>query len=57
MASIGMGLMLPTLVGVDEVVREDDSDAGNGLVLDEDERGGQAAAAATGVAAAAAVRL
>ena len=53
-ASIGTGPMSPTVVGVDEVVGVDDGDAGDGLVLDEDEGGGRAAAAATGVAAAAA---
>ena len=53
-APIGAVPMSPTVVGVDEVVRVDDGDAGDGLVLDEDERGGRAAAAATGVAAAAA---
>ena len=53
-APIGAGPMSPTVVGVDEVVGVDDGDAGDGLVLDEDEGGGRAAAAATGVAAAAA---
>ena len=53
-ASIGAGPMSPTMVGVDEVVGVDDDDAGDGLVLDEDERAGRAAAAATEVAAAAA---
>ena len=47
-ASIGAGPMSPTVVGVDEVVGVDDGDAGDGLVLDEDEGGGRAAAAATG---------
>ena len=51
-ASIGAGPMSPTVVGVDELVRVDDGDAGNGLVLDEDKRGGWTAA--TEVAAAAA---
>ena len=51
--SIGAGPMSPTVVGVDEVVRVDDGDADDGLVLDEDEGGGRAAAAATGGAAAA----
>ena len=50
---IGVRPMLPAVVGVDEVVGVDDGDAGNGLVLDEDEGGGRAATAATGVAAAA----
>ena len=53
-ASICAGPMSPTVVGVDEVVGVDDGDAGDGLVLDEDEGGGRAAAAATKVAAAAA---
>ena len=53
-ASIGAGPMSPTVVGVDEVVGVDDGDAGDGLVLDEDEGVGRAAAAATGVVAAAA---
>ena len=53
-ASIGAGLMSPAVVGVDEVVGVDDGDAGDGLVLDEDEGVGRAAAAATGVVAAAA---
>ena len=44
-ASIGAGPMSPTVVGVDEVVGVDDGDAGDGLVLDEDEGGGRAAAA------------
>jgi hypothetical protein len=52
-APIGVGPMSPTVVGVDEVVGEDDGDAGDGLVLDVDEGGRQAAAAAMGVAAAA----
>ena len=43
--------MSPTVVRVDEVVEEEHSDAGDGLVLDEDEGGGWAAATATGVAA------
>ena len=51
---ISAGPMSPTVVGVDEVVGVDDGDAGDGLVLDEDEGGGRAAAAATWVAAAAA---
>ena len=38
-ASIGAGLMLPTVVEVDEVVRVDDSDAGDGLVLGRRRRG------------------
>jgi hypothetical protein len=38
---IGMGPMSPTVVGVDEVVGEDDGDARD--ELDEDEGGGQAA--------------
>ena len=53
-APIGAGPMSPAVVGVDEAVGVDDGDAGDGLVLDEDERGGRAAAAATGVAAVAA---
>ena len=52
-ASIGAGPMSPAVVGVDEAVGVDDGDAGDGLVLDEDEGGGQVAAA-TEVAAAAA---
>ena len=47
-APIGAGPMLPAVVGVDEAVGVDDSDASDGLVLDEDEEGGRA----TGVAAA-----
>ena len=38
-ASIGAGPTPPTVVGVDEVVGVDDGDAGDGLVLDEDEGG------------------
>ena len=53
-APIGVGPMSPVVVGVDEVVGVDDGDAGDELVLDEDEGGGRAAAAATKVAAAAA---
>ena len=53
-APIGAGPMSHAVVGVDEAVGVEDGDAGDGLVLDEDERGGRAAAAATGVAAAAA---
>ena len=53
-APIGAGPMSPAVVGVDEAVGVDDGDAGDRLVLDEDERGGRAAAAATGVAVAAA---
>ena len=52
-APIGAGPMSPAVVGVDEAVGVDDGDAGDGLVLDEDEGGGRAAAAATEVAAAA----
>ncbi|KAE8776224.1 autophagy-related protein 7 [Hordeum vulgare] len=37
------GTMLPAMVGVDEVVGEDDGDAGNELVLDKDEGGGRPA--------------
>ena len=48
-ASIGAGPMSPTVVRVDEVVGVDDGDAGDGLVLDEDEGGGRAATA-SGVA-------
>ena len=44
-APIGVGPMSPAVVGVDEAVRGDDGDAGEGLVLDEDEGGGRAAAA------------
>ena len=53
-APIGAGPMSHAVVGVDEAVGVDDGDASDGLVLDEDERGGRAAAAAT---AAAVVRL
>ena len=53
-APIGVGPMSAAVVGVDEAVGVDDGDAGDGLVLDEDEGGGRAAAAATEVAAAAA---
>ena len=53
-ASIDAGPMSPTVIGVDEVVGVDDGDAGDGLVLDEDEGGGRAASAAMGVAAVAA---
>ena len=53
-APIGAGPMSPAVVGVDEAVGVDDGDAGDGLVLDEDEGGGRAAAAAMKVAAAAA---
>ena len=42
-APIGVGPMSPTVVEVDEVVGEDDSDAGDGLVLHEDKGGGRAA--------------
>ena len=45
-ASIGAGPMSPMVVGVDEVVGVDDDDAGDGLVLDEDEGGVRAAVAA-----------
>ena len=51
-SSISAGPMSPAVVGVDEVVGIDDGDAGDGLVLDEDEGGGRAAAS-TEVAAAA----
>ena len=51
-ASIGTGPMSPTVVGVDEVVGVDDGDAGDELVLDEDEGGGRAAAAMKVAAAA-----
>ena len=50
---IGEGLMSPTVVGVDEVVGEDDVDVGDELVLDKDEGGARTAMATTGVAAAA----
>ena len=53
-APIGAGPMSPAVVGVDEAVGVDDGDAGDGLVLDEDEGGGRAATAAMEVAAAAA---
>ena len=43
---IGAGPMSPAVVGVDEAVGVDDGDAGDGLVLDEDERGGRVVAAA-----------
>ena len=36
-AQIGTGPMSPAVVGVDEAVGVDDGDAGDGLVLDEDE--------------------
>ena len=49
-APIGVGLMSPTVVGVDEVVGEDDGNIVDELVLDEDEGVGRAVAA-TGVAA------
>ena len=42
-APIGAGPMSPAVVGVDEVVGEDDDDVGDELVLDEDDRGGLAA--------------
>ena len=52
-APIGAEPMSPAVVGVDEAVGVDDGDAGDELVLDEDEGGGRAAAAAaTKVAAA-----
>ena len=54
-APIGAGPMSPAVVGVDEVVGVDDGDAGDGLVLDEDEGGGRATTTAIGVAAVAAV--
>ena len=44
-APIGAGPMSPAVVGVDEAVGVDDGDAGDGLVLDEDEGGGRAATA------------
>ena len=53
-APISVGPMSPAVVGGDEVVGVDDGDAGDELVLDEDEGGGRAAAAITKVAAAAA---
>jgi hypothetical protein len=40
-APIGVGPMSPTVVGVDEVVRVDDGDAGDELVLNKDEGGGR----------------
>ena len=48
-APIGAGPMSPAVVGVDEAVGVDDGDAGDELVLDEDEGGGRAAAARLGV--------
>ena len=51
-APIGAWPMSPAVVGVDEAVGVDDGDAGDELVLDEDEGGGRVAAAATKVAAA-----
>ena len=45
-APIDAGPLSPAVVRVDEVVGVDDGDAGDGLVLDEDEVGGRAAAAA-----------
>ena len=50
-APIGAATMSPAVVGVEEVVGVDDSDAGDRSVLDEDEGGGRVAAA-TGLAAA-----
>ena len=50
-APIGEGPMSPAVVRVDEAVGVDDGDAGDELVLDEDEGGGRVA---TGVATAAA---
>ena len=41
MAPIGKGPMSLTVVGVDETVREDDDDAGDELVLDENEGAGR----------------
>ena len=52
-APIGAGPMSSAVVGVDEAVGVDDGDAGDELVLDEDEGGGRAATAATEVVAAA----
>ena len=52
-APIGAGPMSPAVVGVDEAVGVDDGDAGDELVLDEDEGGGRAAAAMEVAAAAA----
>ena len=51
-APIGARPMLPAVVGVDKVVGVDDGNTGDGLVLDEDERGGRAAAACVVAAAA-----
>ena len=45
-APIGTGPMSPAVVGVDEAGGVDDGDAGDELVLDEDEGGGRVAAAA-----------
>ena len=44
-APIGVGSMSLTVVGVKEVVGVDEDDAGDELVLDEDEGGGRAVAA------------
>ena len=41
-APISEGPMLPTVVGVDEVIGEHDDDVGDELVLDEDKGGGRA---------------
>ena len=51
-APIGAGPMSPAVVGVDEAVGVDDGDAGDELVLDEDEGGGRAATAIEVAAAA-----
>ncbi|VAH05258.1 unnamed protein product [Triticum turgidum subsp. durum] len=47
-APISVGPMSPAVVRVDEVVRVDDGNTGDGLVLDEDKGGGRVAATATG---------
>ena len=43
---IGVGPMSLMVVGVDKVVMKDDGNAGEGLVLDKDEKGGRLPAAA-----------
>jgi len=40
---IGIGLILPAVVGADEMVGDDDSDPGDKLVLDKYKEGGWAA--------------
>ena len=51
-ASISAWAMSPTVVGVDEVVGVDDGNAGDGLVLDEDEGGWKGGSNGYGVAVA-----